>query len=408
MDLVREDAQKLSRKLARHDQLFRQVANQRRELAPLTEALTARRRREEAALVQVEADLRELRREGIINKVVRTTKEVLQGGPTEEEQLKKRRLDVVASINRLAAEQLQMLKRYRELVDREELLLSEVYGEKPLLPRLAPWVFGVGAALAALMYGVEAYQAFWLSLSVAATGAGLFLYNGARLRPERIQEHEDELWRRIRVRNDSYREKLLEELDNVGVLLKEFREPAVETFARQTRDDLGYYRSLGTLLLEMARKDDHIAPEELRVIQEIFESELALASDALEDVRRHLKSEAARSGAVELDEHLARFRDAENARLLVRFLYRVAYSDSRFFGREQAFVTLVSRKLDVAPDQVELLRQEERTLAETRGLKLPPEAEATPAAPAPIPADIAFLDEDADTARPGRRRERSR
>lgn len=406
MDLVREDAQKLTRQLARHDQLYRQVANLRRELAPGAEALTARRRREESALAQVEADLAELQREGLINKVVRTTKEILQGGASQEDQLKQRRLDVIANINRLSAEQMHLVKRYRELVDREELLLKEVYGEKQLLPVLAPFVFCLGAAMAAVAYGTQALQAFWAFMGIAAAGAGLFAYNARRVNPERILDHEETLWRRIRIRHDSYREKLLEELDNVGILLKEFRQPSVDSFALQTRDDVEYYCALATVLVEMTRKDDHVAPEELGSVRALFETELGLAGEALDTVKKRIEQEAARAAPAALEPHLVRFDDPEKARLLIRFLLRVAYSDGRFFGREQAFVTLVSRKLSVPADQVEQLRLEERDLAESRGVRVPPE----PVAPAnPIPADIAFIDDDPETPdRPGRRRQRSR
>src|SRR5688572_17634333 len=127
MDLVREDAQALTRKLERHDALYRQVHGLRRELAPAFETLSMRKRQERSALAQIEEEFRSLKRQGILDKAVRTAKELLHGGLTQEQMLERRRLQIVERLNMLQADEQRLVRRFRELVDREEALLEEVY-----------------------------------------------------------------------------------------------------------------------------------------------------------------------------------------------------------------------------------------------------------------------------------------
>ena len=410
MDLVREDAQRLARSLERHDTQYRQIANLRRELTPQSEALHVRRRRELAALAQVESELRELKHEGFVNKIARSVKEMVAGSMSREDMLSRRRLDVVERLNGLTLEQNHLWRKFRDLVTREEALLRTVYGERPLLPRLAPWFFGVGSSLAAMAYGAGWMELFWASMAVATAGSAMFWFQSVRHNQERIFAEEEDLWRRIGVHHDTYRERLLEELDNVGVLLKEFREPAVDALREAPTEDLDYQRSVVSVLLELARKDDHVAVAELESLDTILETELGLAGSALEQLRRFAKEQAASSQPSDLGVLLARFRRPEDARLLLRLLHRMAYADGRFYGREQSFIAQAARGVGIDGQQLEAIRKEERTLAQARGLRLPEE----PAQPVmtiaaePVPADIAFVDDDSgDRSRSrGRGRER--
>lgn len=410
MDLVREDAQRLARSLERHDTQYRQIANLRRELAPQSEALLMRRRRELAGLAQVESELRELKREGFVNKIARSVKEMVAGSLSREDLLARRRLDIVERLNNLTVEQNHLWRKFRELVSREETLLRKVYGERPLLPRLAPWLFGLGSSLAAVAYSAGWMELFWASMAAATAGTALFWFEGARHNQDRIFAEEEELWRRIRVHHDAYREKLLEELDNVGVLLKEFREPAVDALRDAPAEDLDFQRSVVSVLLELARKDDHVAAPELEQLDAILETELGLAGSALEQLRGFAKEEAARARPADLTVLLARFRRPEDARLLLRLLHRMAFADGRFYGREQSFIAQAARGVGVDAQQLESIRQEERTLAQARGLRLPeePTQPIMTIAAEPVHADIAFVDDEPDgrTRSRGRGRER--
>ncbi len=396
MDLLQEDAQKLARQLARHDRLYRQVYNLRRELGPRAESLLARKRQELNTLEQVETELNLLGREGVINKFLRSAKEILHGGMSRRDELEARRLRIVERLNAFGFEQTILTKRYRELVDREEALLLELYGDQNTMTWTARWVLGAGAVVAAVCLGFAAFQLFWGSIALAAAAGAVLTHDAQRHRADRIFGTEEELWRRIRSHHDTYRERIVSELDSVGVLLKEFREPVADAVVKAETTNTEFFKAATSFLMELARRDGKIVPEELEAIQSILEMEFGLTYSALEELQDFVKQETDRTLPVPMKQLMEHFRHPAESRLLLRLLFRVAFSDSRFYGREETLIEYVRQNIGVDQDQLLAIRKEEEILAQARGIGLPPMDLIHPARVEPVPADVLHLDDETE------------